>query len=687
MKKKNSFVSWLKDPSWDIWLFIIVVVLANLVSTRLFFRLDLTAPHSYSLSASSKELVKNLEEPLSVKVFFSDNLPSEDNAIKDYVKDILSEYKNAANSNFKVESFDMEKAESQQQARQYGIQTIQRQEIKNNEVGFKNVYMALALTYGDQIEVLNGLTSTSGLEYKITNALSSVIYNSNALSGLKQKVQFTLYRTASLSQFGIQGFAELDSEVQKAFSTLEKKYPGLLQLEIQNPQGEEVDNLHNLYGIQVLPWRNADGTTGQGAFGFVVELQGRAKLVPLSVVNVIFSYAVQGLEGLSESMEESMKSLLSRTTLVAYSTGHGELDLSDSQSGAANFAHLFENRYEFAEVYLQNDEIPSSAGTLIVNGPKTQFSDEELYKIDQFLLKGGNLLLFLDPFYVLQPEGQSAYYEQPQFIPSNTGLESLVEKYGVRVNNEYVMDKNCYTDFDQQYTKLNFYYAPLLQKEQLAKKSPITNNLGYVIFLQSGSLDSSEAKKNPNLKVTNIARSSDESWAIQDSIILNPYFVSSPDSETSLKSYELVTMLEGSFESAFEKSPLEQESTTDSLSVKTHISKSTQNGKIIVAASSSITSPNVISENSTQPIALFLQNLLDYELGREDSCLMRTKGLSLNALRISDGAFANVIKYFNEIALALIVALVGFIVLLHRRSHRRAIRMKYNPEDSREEHK
>ena len=86
MKKKNSFVSWLKDPSWDIWLFIIVVVLANLVSTRLFFRLDLTAPHSYSLSASSKELVKNLEEPLSVKVFFSDNLPSEDNAIKDYVK-------------------------------------------------------------------------------------------------------------------------------------------------------------------------------------------------------------------------------------------------------------------------------------------------------------------------------------------------------------------------------------------------------------------------------------------------------------------------------------------------------------------------------------------------------------------------------------------------------------------------
>ena len=65
MKKTNKFISWIKSSSSDVWLFIIAVVLLNLVASRFFFRADLTEPKSYSLSSASREVVKNLEEPMS----------------------------------------------------------------------------------------------------------------------------------------------------------------------------------------------------------------------------------------------------------------------------------------------------------------------------------------------------------------------------------------------------------------------------------------------------------------------------------------------------------------------------------------------------------------------------------------------------------------------------------------------
>ena len=96
MKKNNRFISWIKSSSSDVWLFIIAVVLLNLVAARCFFRLDLTEPKSYSLSSASREVVHNLEEPMSVKVFFTKNLPAPYSNVEQYLTDLLSEYKTAS---------------------------------------------------------------------------------------------------------------------------------------------------------------------------------------------------------------------------------------------------------------------------------------------------------------------------------------------------------------------------------------------------------------------------------------------------------------------------------------------------------------------------------------------------------------------------------------------------------------
>ena len=96
----KNFLKYLKSPKSDILLFILLLIFANLVVSRSYFRIDLTSPKSYSLSKGSEQVVKTLEEPLSVKVFFSDNLNAPYSSVYQYIKDILVEYKSAANDNF-----------------------------------------------------------------------------------------------------------------------------------------------------------------------------------------------------------------------------------------------------------------------------------------------------------------------------------------------------------------------------------------------------------------------------------------------------------------------------------------------------------------------------------------------------------------------------------------------------------
>ena len=72
----KKFLNWIKSPKSDFALFIILLILVNIVSHSLFVRFDLTKSKSYSLSKGSERLVKNLEQPLSVRVFFDDNLPA-----------------------------------------------------------------------------------------------------------------------------------------------------------------------------------------------------------------------------------------------------------------------------------------------------------------------------------------------------------------------------------------------------------------------------------------------------------------------------------------------------------------------------------------------------------------------------------------------------------------------------------
>lgn len=687
----KKFINWLKSPSSDFALFIVFLLLLNIVSYNSFFRLDLTEPKSYSLSKPSKQVVKNLQEPLTIRVFFDKNLPTPYNSVAQYVEDLLAEYDGVANKNFSVINMDLSKEESLAMASDYGLSQIQIQEIKNNEVGFKQVFMGLVISYGDSIEVLDTITSTEGFEYKLTTKISNMISKADTLANLKEneRINISLYFSSVLKNMGIAGCEELEEIVETTFKEVNKQNKDRLDLNVINPSEAEVMDLVQKYGIQAIQYKS-ENQQKVAALGLVVEYNDDFRVIPVQIERSLFGYVVSGLETIGESINESLQSLMSNVQSIGYVTGHGELSLQDERQ-ALNFNKMVSAHYQIEELNLVENDIPMNMSCIVINGPKADFAEEELYKIDQFIMRGGNVMFFVDS---LVEQGGSPY-QAAEYVPNELNIDKLLNKYGVKRNYDYVMDTNCYSTSSPEYGKVNLYWAPIMQKDSLAKKSVITQNLGYLIFLQNGSLDISGAENNSNLKSTVLVKSSPESWAQSERIMLNPIFMTPPEAG-NFAPQNLAVMIEGKFDSAYTEKP-EFETSDESaeatenqtkdenqLTTENHLASAKLPGKIFVTGSSYVTTYQILDGQDTSPISMFFLNVIDYLNGNEEVCTMRTKGLGINVLTIKSPALATIAKYFNQFGLVILVAVAGLIVVRSRAKRRKQIREKYNPNDSRQ---
>ena len=86
IKNKKSFIIFTSVLA-------VALILLNLTSRDIFTRIDLTDNKMYSLSASSKSIVSKLDDRLTIKIYFSENLPNELGNTRRFLQDILEEYR------------------------------------------------------------------------------------------------------------------------------------------------------------------------------------------------------------------------------------------------------------------------------------------------------------------------------------------------------------------------------------------------------------------------------------------------------------------------------------------------------------------------------------------------------------------------------------------------------------------
>ena len=669
----KKFRSWLLGPRSDFYLFLAVLVLANLLGATAFIRLDLTANRSYSLSEASLRAIKTLEEPLSVKVFFTGGLPAPYNSVERYLGDLLIEYRSVGNRRFSYDFFDMDLDGNKDLAESYGIRPVQIQEVKNDEVGFRNAYMGLAVVYSDAIEPVNDITSAAGLEYRLTTTMEKLKSTASALSSLPGKVKVSLFASSSLKTFRIQGFNDLDRIVRGAFDRVNAKNRGKLEYAFVDPASpEEHDALSARYGLQKISWGKQPGLEpGSGTLGIALEFGDRARTVPIGLSRgLLGGYALTGLDALDERLGEGLKALMSQSPAIGYLTGHGERGLYDPQEGAGNLVPLVSDLYEFRELDLAEDDIPADLTTVMINGPRSKYGEAELYKLDQFLMRGGSLLTLLDPFEERMPQRNAMFGgDMPEYAPIDTGLDVLLEKYGAKPVRNYVLDAQSFVSRQPGMSETPLYYAPIVGKKGMNRNAAISRNLSDVLFFKPGEI-SITASASPELTATPLVSSSAESWLLSERVSLLPYALSKPSAD-KLAARDLAVLLEGRFESAFPGAPGGKGEGPDVLSASVHLPRSVQSGKIVVVGTSEIAGPLILDESGRQPVAVFLRNTIDYLAGNSELIDMRTKGLSLNPLDKTPPAARLAAKTLNQYGLPLLVALAGLFTW-RLRSRRRA---------------
>jgi ABC-2 type transport system permease protein len=172
----------------------IVIVLLNVIASFVFTRFDLTSEKRFTLSPATKEMLKNLNDVVYVKVYLEGDFPAGFKRLRNSTKETLDEFRVYAGANLQYEFIDpsasrdaKERNQLYQQLASFGIQPTNLQVKEKGGTSEKIIFPGAVLYYHNQPiaaqllkdqagaapeEMLNN--SIQGLEYEIANSIRKV---------------------------------------------------------------------------------------------------------------------------------------------------------------------------------------------------------------------------------------------------------------------------------------------------------------------------------------------------------------------------------------------------------------------------------------------------------------------------------------------------------------------------------
>ncbi len=334
--------------------------------------------------------------------------------------------------------------------------------------------------------------------------------------------------------------------------------------------------------------------------------------------------------------------------LVAYSFGNGEI----TDARTYDLLQTLRKDYNlFTFDINKRPAIPDTFKVVMIVKPKLQFSEEEKLKIDQYLLRGGKVLCFIDN---LNAEQDSLSFK-PELIAydRNLNLTDLFFKYGIRINTDLVMDLQC--DFmpfavggtadKPQYEFLHWNYYPLFESKN---NHPINKNMGLIAGRFVNSIDT--VKANDVTKTILLSTSANSRILGTPAMIsLNENRNTPEDAAFKNKDIPVAVLLEGRFTSFFKNRVTQLQ--LDSLKQMgvPFVQESIAEGKMIVVADGDMVLNDVSQKQGPLPMGMnlftastqyeyqfanreFLLNSLEYLTNKQGIIEARNKDLVLRLL-------------------------------------------------------
>jgi len=539
-------------------------------------RVDLTEDREYTLSPTTKSLLGNLQEPLLIRGYFSEKTHHLLAPLVSSIRDMLQEYQVASGGKLQLEIIDPAKEpEKEAEANQvYGIQPIPFRVEGRYEVSVINSYFDILIQYGDQSvtlgfdDIIEVEPQRMGepdvrlrnLEYDLTANIKKVVYgfqNVDAvLASLLEPVELVVYITPDTLPEWLAGAPATIDTVLKDYAS---RSNGKFTYRVVDPDapGSPIgrEELYDRYGFQ--PRSDSLFSVDSYYLYMVMEVGDKAQLIYPSG-DVSEADVRVAVESALKRSSSGFLQVVGLWTPPAVPTQDMFGQTQQPISSWQQIGQVLQQEYEVRSVDLSLGSVAPEIDVLVVVGPQ-DLDEKALYAIDQYLMRGGALIL---------ANGHAGIMASPMgglaAQPIAGEFDAMLTHYGFTIPESLVLDPQNEPfpipvvrqvgEFQvQEIQQVPYPFFIDIRPDGMAKGHPIVANLQAITLNWASPIDVDQIK-NAGRKVEVLLQSTEDSWVQQDYNI-QPDYNLYPEygfaNFGEMRPYTLAIAVQGMFESYF----------------------------------------------------------------------------------------------------------------------------------------
>lgn len=696
------------------------LLIANLILVNVWtyplrgLRLDMTQDHEYTLSPATRKLLSGLQEPLTIRGYFSEKTHPLLAPLVPQIVDMLDEYRVASGGKVHLEIVDPTKdPEKEAEANQvYGIRPTPFQVSGRYEASVINSYFDILILYGDQSKVLdfNDLIEVTprhdgspdvhlrNLEYDLTSAIKKTVYGfqnmDSILASLPEPVNLTVYITPNTLPDDLK---DVPDTINKVLQDIAGSSNGKFTFTTVDPTSADSPikpkELYDTYGIQPIP---ISLFSNQSYYLYMVLGSGQSAQVIYPSGDMSEASIKSALTSALKRLAPGFLQVVGLWTPPSTPTQNALGQMQQPFSTWKTIAKYLQQEYEVQQVDLSTGYVPPNVDVLVVVAPQN-LGDKELYAIDQYLMRGGSVIVAAGN-YAIMPDPYSGNIAA---LPVSGGVQPLLASYGITVTQAMVLDpqnepfpipvtRNVNGFQMQEITTVNYPFFVDVEPDGMAHGNPIVANIPAVTLNWVSPIQVDQ-QKNAAREVTVLLHSTDKSW-LQSDANIQPDFDKYPDQgfgvQGTPQSYNLAVAVQGSFESYFKDRPspfeADQQVQNDQnqnqpqapQAVAGTIKSSPDTARLVVIGSGEFLDDMVfqlssaLSQDRYINSLKFMQNAVSWSVEDTDLLNIRARGTTSRLLKPMDESQQSFWEILNYVLALLSLIVLGFVWSYKQRNER-----------------
>jgi ABC-type uncharacterized transport system involved in gliding motility auxiliary subunit len=404
------------------------------------------------------------------------------------------------------------------------------------------------------------------------------------LESLQEPVRINFYYSRNNAELppNFKTYAQRVQELLEEYAAISN---GQLILEISDPKPDtEEEEWAQKYGIKSITLPSGNTVY----FGAVVSMLDQEMLLPY--------FDQRRQEFLEYDITQAIQKVSSTSTakvgLLSAMNLQGGRSMIPGQPPAQKwvFQSELEKSVAVENLPLSTEEIPDDISLLIVLHPRG-FSPRLQYALDQYVLRGGRLVVLLDPNAradMTSPENQ--FGQQPQLA---SDLPELLKSWGVDYDSTKVVgDRLHATQVNTGQGVMSFPMWMTFRTQSLDQEHPITAQLENLLFVEAGSFKKAAESKTEFTALISLSEQSGLIDAFQ--LRFSPPDQLSREMKVDDSAKAVMAITAGNFSSAFpngqpakEKKDAQAQAAADESEAATplkhtHLNESTERNSILL---------------------------------------------------------------------------------------------------------